>query len=90
MIARRFLIRGIVQGVGYRYFAQRSAATHQVRGYVRNLEDGSVEAFAQGSEKQVHGFRDDLAAGPRFSRVEDIEELVVEPDAAYGTFRIER
>lgn len=90
MIARRFLIRGIVQGVGYRYFAQRAAARHQVRGYVRNLDDGSVEAVAQGSEKNVIEFRDDLAAGPRYSKVEDVEELVIEPDAAFSTFRIER
>ena len=90
MIARRFLVSGVVQGVGYRYFAQRSAATHQVHGYVRNLADGRVEAFAQGSEKQVNGFRDDLATGPRFSKVDDIEEIVEDLDAKYGTFRIER
>lgn len=80
----------MVQGVGYRYFAQRSAAKHQIKGYVRNLDDGTVEAFAQGAERSVNGFRDDLVAGPRYSRVDHIEELVVEPDAAYGTFRIER
>ena len=90
MIARRFLISGMVQGVGYRYFAQRAAAKHQVRGYVRNLPDGRVEAHAQGSEKQVIGFRDDLTAGPRFSKVDDVEEIVIEPDDAYSTFRIER
>lgn len=80
----------MVQGVGYRYFVQRSAAAHQVRGYVRNLDNGSVEAFAQGAEKEVLAFRDDLATGPRFSKVDDVEELVVDPDAAYSTFRIER
>lgn len=80
----------MVQGVGYRYFAQRSAATHQVHGYVRNLTDGRVEAFAQGSEKQVNGFRDDLATGPRFSKVDEIEEIVEEFDTKYSTFRIER
>ena len=80
----------MVQGVGFRYFVQRSAAKHQVKGYVRNLPDGTVEAFAQGPERSVNEFRDDLITGPRFSRVEHIEELVVEPDAAYGTFRIER
>jgi acylphosphatase len=90
MIARRFVIKGMVQGVGYRYFAQRSAAKHQLKGYVRNLDDGTVEAFVQGAERSVNGFRDDLVAGPRFSRVDHIEELVVEPNAAYGTFRIER
>ena len=80
----------MVQGVGFRYFVQRAAAKHQVKGFVRNLPDGRVEAFAQGSESQVHGFRDDIATGPRFSKVDDIEEIVEEIDLAFGTFRIER
>lgn len=90
MIARRFVISGMVQGVGFRYFAQRSAAKHQIKGYVKNLPDGSVEALVQGPEKNVNGFRDDIATGPRFSRVDHIEELVLELDVSYSTFRIER
>ena len=89
-IARKLLISGEVQGVGFRYFTQRSAAKHQVRGYVRNLPDGRVEAWVQGSENAVAAFTDDVAAGPRFSNVTDIEELVVEPTNEYSTFRIER
>jgi len=80
----------MVQGVGYRFFVQRSAARHQVHGYVINLRDGRVEAFAQGNERQLADFRDDLATGPRHSKVDDIEELVVDPDGIYSTFRIER
>lgn len=90
MIARRFFVNGMVQGVGYRYFAQRAAAKHQVKGFVRNMPDGRVEAFAQGSEVQVTGFRDDLTTGPRFSKVDDIEEIVEDIDLAFSTFRIER
>ena len=90
MIARRFFVNGMVQGVGFRYFAQRAAAKHQVKGFVRNMPDGRVETFAQGSESQVNGFRDDIATGPRFSKVDEIEEIVEEVDLAYGTFRIER
>lgn len=90
MIARRFFVNGEVQGVGYRYFAQRSAARHQVRGYVKNLADGRVEVLVEGSEKAVDGFRKDLAAGPTYSRVGHIEEIVVEPGSQYSTFRIER
>lgn len=90
MIARRFFINGEVQGVGYRYFAQRSAARHQVRGYVKNLEDGRVEVLVEGVQKSIEEFRDDLAAGPTYSRVGKIEELVVEPSGLYSTFRIER
>ena len=90
MIARKYLISGQVQGVGYRYFAQRSSAKHQVRGYVKNLEDGSVEVLVEGSAKAVEAFRQDLAAGPHHSRVGQIEELVIEPTGLYSTFRIER
>ena len=80
----------MVQGVGFRYFAQRAAAKHQVKGFVRNLPDGRVETFAQGSESQVNGFRDDIATGPRFSKVDAIEEIVEEIDRGFATFRIER
>ncbi len=90
IIARKFLIRGLVQGVGYRFFAQRVAARHQIRGYVRNLDDGRVEAFAQGGELAVEAFKHDLTAGPTYSRVEDIEEIVLEPDRTFSAFRIER
>lgn len=89
-IARKFVIRGDVQGVGFRFFAQRSAARHQVRGYVRNLPDGCVETLAEGSEKAVEEFKHDMTAGPRYSRVDEIEETVVEPSGAYTAFRIER
>jgi acylphosphatase len=90
IVARKFFISGHVQGVGYRYFAQRSAARHQVRGYVKNLEDGRVEAFAEGSAPAVEAFRHDLAAGPTYSRVGQIEELVSEPTGRYPSFRIDR
>ena len=90
MIARKFYIRGLVQGVGFRHFVQTAAAKHQVKGYVRNLSDGRVEVFAQGAEIEVIGFRDDLATGPRYSRVEHVEELVEDPVDVFRTFRIER
>ena len=90
IVARKFLISGEVQGVGFRFFAQRSAARHQVRGYVRNLEDGRVEALAEGPPKAVEEFKHDLAAGPSYSRVEHLEETVVEPTGHYPTFRIEQ
>ena len=90
LIARKFLISGEVQGVGFRYFAQRSSARHQVRGYVRNLDDGRVEVHAEGTDKAVDEFRLDLAAGPSHSRVDEVEEIVVEPTRRYSSFRIER
>ena len=90
IVARKFIISGMVQGVGYRFFAQRSAARHQVFGYIKNLEDGRVEAFVEAPEKAVEGFRNDLLAGPSFSSVEHIEEIVLDPTGLYSSFRIER
>jgi len=90
MVARKFYIRGLVQGVGFRFFTQRSAARHQVRGYVKNNKDGRVEVLAEGSEATVEAFKHDLTAGPAYSRVDEIEELVLEPTGLYSAFRIER
>jgi acylphosphatase len=89
-VARRFIISGFVQGVGFRFFAQRSAARHQIRGYVKNLEDGRVEAFVEGSAKAVEDFKHDLLAGPTYSRVDHLEETVLDPTGLYSAFRIER
>ena len=88
-VARRFLISGDVQGVGYRFFAQRAAARHQVVGYVKNLSDGRVEALAEGAPTQVEAFKHDLATGPRFGRVDHVEELNLDPSGTYSSFRIE-
>jgi acylphosphatase len=89
-VARKFYISGLVQGVGYRFFTQRAAARHQVLGYVRNLRDGRVEAFAEGDADSVEAFKHDLTAGPTASKVEHIEEIVQEPNGFYTLFRIEK
>ncbi|HEX8564246.1 MAG TPA: acylphosphatase [Pyrinomonadaceae bacterium] len=90
MEARKLIISGEVQGVGFRFFAQRAAAKHQVLGYVKNLPDGRVESWAQGTARSVEAFKIELAAGPAYSNVEQIEEIVVEPTNIYSSFRIER
>lgn len=90
MIARRFFISGEVQGVGYRYFTQRSSARHQVRGFVRNLADGRVEVLAEGVATAIEAFKNDLVAGPTHSQVTNIEEIVLDPSGRYSTFRIEK
>ena len=89
-VARHYTISGEVQGVGYRFFAQRIAARHQVVGYVRNLPDGRVEVHAEGTPESVEGFKHDLAAGPQYARVGQVEELSLDPTGTYKSFRIER
>ncbi len=90
VIARKYIISGIVQGVGFRFFTQRTAARHQVWGYVRNLADGRVETYAEGDHQAVEDFKHDLLTGPRFARVNHIEETVLEPENLYSSFRIEK
>jgi len=88
-IARRFFISGEVQGVGFRFFAQRAAARHQIVGYVKNLDDGRVEALAEGPARNVEAFKHELTTGPRFSSVDHIEEINLDPSGRYSSFRIE-
>lgn len=72
-MARRFLISGRVQGVGYRYFAERSAHQTGVTGWARNLDDGRVEVHANGSKEQLEDFEGRLRVGPRFAEVRAVE-----------------
>jgi acylphosphatase len=76
--ARRFLISGRVQGVGYRYFAERSAHATGVTGWARNLADGRVEVYGNGTEDQLDDFEARLRVGPRFSDVRSVEATEVE------------
>lgn len=66
-------IYGMVQGVGFRYFTLQKAEEYGVTGYVKNLPDGSVEAYAEGSKDVLDLFLGDLKSGPRSAVVENID-----------------
>lgn len=72
--ARRFFVSGAVQGVGYRFFAQRAAERLGVTGYVKNLRDGRVEVYALAQEAVLERLRTELQRGPGASRVSGVEE----------------
>jgi acylphosphatase len=72
--AKRFFVSGKVQGVGFRFFAERTAACLGVGGYVRNLFDGRVEVYAVGSAEQTGALKAALRRGPRMSRVDRVDE----------------
>jgi len=73
-IARRWFIAGRVQGVGYRYFAQRVASALGLRGYARNLDDGRVEVYAFGPADALSDLAARLRQGPSYSDVRGVEE----------------
>jgi acylphosphatase len=87
--ARRFLVRGRVQGVGFRWFVEREAHILGVAGWVRNNADSSVEVLAIGTRDQLVGLRSRLREGPRAARVDDVEESEAKPVAGLTSFRIE-
>jgi len=87
--ARRFVVRGRVQGVGFRWFVEREAHMLGVSGWVRNNADGSVEVLAMGTREQIMGLRSRLQQGPRAARVDAVEEKDAQPVAGLRSFRIE-
>ena len=87
-VARRYFVRGRVQGVGFRYFVERVAVELQLTGYTRNLDDGRVEVYAVGAPANLAEMNQRLWKGPRFADVRGVEEQ----EAAvhqYSSFRIE-
>jgi acylphosphatase len=86
--ARRWIVRGRVQGVGFRYFAQRAAAELGLTGYARNLDDGRVEVYAAGPEEKLSHLGGLLYRGPRWADVRGVEEQEAAVQRGSG-FRIE-
>ena len=89
MVAKRYIVRGRVQGVGFRWFVDHEARQLGLAGWVRNNFDGTVEALAIGTEQQLAALKARLEKGPRAARVDEVEEIAAEPVAGLNTFRIE-
>ncbi len=87
MIARRFIVSGRVQGVGFRYFVVREAEALGLAGWVRNLPDGRVEVLASGDEAAVDVMGGRLWQGPPHARVGAVETADADPPAGAG-FRV--
>ena len=85
MIARRAIVSGQVQGVGFRFFARRVAREAGIRGWVRNRPDGTVESLAEGEEDAVARYLGRLREGPRGSRVTavEVEDVISEGTSSF-------
>jgi len=88
--ARRFIVSGLVQGVGFRYWALKRAQERDLVGFVRNLHDGRVEIVAEGTAESLDALRDDLRVGSGTSKVSHVEESPLSPSDGYTSFTIER
>ena len=88
MIARRIVVHGRVQGVGFRYFTQDTAVREGVTGWVRNLANGSVEALVEGEAEAVTRVERALRTGPRGARVDRVYVDEEDPIGSYTTFSV--
>jgi acylphosphatase len=79
LIARRYLVSGRVQGVGFRFFTEEAARREGLHGYVRNLPDGRVETMIEGDAEAVRRFERAVRTGPRGARVDDVETDELQP-----------
>jgi acylphosphatase len=86
-----YLVKGRVQGVGFRWFVQREAAEIGLRGWVRNTDEGHVEVLAMGDSTELAELKDALQQGSRGSRVDAVleDELAESEGAKLGPFEIE-
>jgi acylphosphatase len=87
-VARRFILSGRVQGVGFRYFAQEMAEREGLSGGVRNLPDGRVEVEAEGDEETLARFEAALWRGPSHARVDNVEVESTVPAGRHTGFHI--
>ena len=87
-IARRLVVNGRVQGVGFRYFTREAANREGVAGWVRNAPDGCVEVYMEGEREAVDRVERAIRTGPPGARVLDVSVTANEPGGAYTDFVI--
>ena len=87
-VCAKITVKGVVQGVGFRYFAQQNAVKFQLKGYVKNLFNGDVETEVEGDKGNIMGYYNTLKIGSRFSHVTAIDIRWCEYSAKYNSFKV--
>ena len=82
------IVSGRVQGVGFRYFTQDIAKSLNIKGFVRNLPDGTVEVYAQADKKSLEKFLEYLKKGPPLAKVENIKYEFLDKEGGFKDFEI--
>jgi acylphosphatase len=91
IMVRHYIVKGRVQGVGFRWLVHREAGARELKGWVRNTDEGEVEIMVAGSEEKLAELRAVLERGSRGSRVDAVQEKDMDETTAAGleSFRIE-
>ena len=88
LVGRRYIVRGRVQRVGFRFFVENAAQRESIQGFVRNQHDGSVEVVAEGDVDAMQRFEMAVRRGPSGARVDDVDVVDVEPSSRFAGFRV--
>jgi len=88
-LGAHLIVKGLVQGVGYRWFTSKSASSHNLNGWVKNLPDSSVEVQVYGNKGAINSFIKELARGPSFSKVKDVVVRWIEFEPGHNSFSVE-
>lgn len=88
VISVEFVVTGVVQGVGFRWFARREARNLGLTGWVRNRADGTVQVLARGNERAVARFEELLRQGPRSAVVEQVTRSTTSYNENYQSFEV--
>jgi acylphosphatase len=88
LVARRYVVKGRVQRVGFRFFVEEAARRENVLGYVRNEHDGSVEIVAEGDADAMHRFEMAIRRGPGGARVDEVQTTELEPSSRFTSFQV--
>jgi acylphosphatase len=86
IVARRLMISGRVQGVGFRWFAIERASLEGITGWVRNLPGGEVEMVVEGDAEAIERFERAVRQGPGHARVDDVTVDILTPTGRFVTF----
>jgi len=84
---KKYNLKGIVQGVGFRYYIYKKANELNIKGYAKNLLEGGVEIIAEGDEGDLKQFETYLQKGPTLARVDNIKSKEIDP-VGYNNFQI--
>ncbi|MDD5361116.1 MAG: acylphosphatase [Ignavibacteria bacterium] len=88
MVKIKITVRGMVQGVGYRYYCYKQAIVLDIKGYVRNLNNGDVEIEAEGNANEINEFIKQAELGPKFSKVNSVSLVKSPYEGKYSKFSI--
>ncbi len=86
----KLIISGRVQNVGFRHFVKKHAQERDIKGYVKNKEDGTIEIIGEGEEKNINEFIEKCEQGPLRSQVDSVDRDEEEAKKEYAEFRIKK